>query len=330
MIQIPKVFTFRLEYLSTYRSELMGWSIIWIMMLHFQFHIIKPLGFISQYGFSGVEIFLFVSGLGIYYSLDNDAALLSFYKKRFLRLFPVYYFIGIFASFFVLHDDLFHYLYRFSTIGFWTQDKCFFEWYVPSLVMLYIAAPLMKKMVDSRYRLALAIIAVSILVGSYFLAEYQSIDREHFFFVYRIPAFIFGMYCARQLKHNMTSSGIAMFLFLALAGMVIFPIFFPRHHVIYEFKYYSLFFLLPVFLYLFCLLTKMLGKVVCPLKSIGQASLEIYLVQAILFSLTTTGILQFPTAWHDLITIAAIVLCVLAGLLIHSITNHLKHYAAKR
>lgn len=330
MIQIPKVFTFRLEDLSTYRSELMGWSILWIMMLHFQFHIIKPLGFISQYGFSGVEIFLFVSGLGIYYSLDKDGSLLSFYKKRFLRVFPIYYFIGIFASLFVLNDDFMHYLYRFSTIGFWTQDKCFFEWYVPSLVMLYTVAPLIKKMVDSRYLFMLVLIAVSILVGSYFLAEYQSIDREHFFFVYRIPAFIFGMYCGRLLKHDKTTSGIPMFLALALAGMVIFPIFFPRHHVIYEYKYYSLFFLLPVFLYLFCLLTKLLGKVGSPLKSIGQASLEIYLVQAIVFSLTTTGIVQFPTAWHDLISVAVIVMCILAGLLIHSITNHLKHYAAKR
>jgi peptidoglycan/LPS O-acetylase OafA/YrhL len=56
----------------------MGWSILWIMALHFRFITIKPLGFIAQYGFSGVEIFMFVSGLGLYYSLQKKPCLLPF------------------------------------------------------------------------------------------------------------------------------------------------------------------------------------------------------------------------------------------------------------
>ena len=57
-------YPFHLKDISTYRSELMGWSILWIMLLHFTFNQIKPLGFIAQYGFAGVDIFIFVSGLG--------------------------------------------------------------------------------------------------------------------------------------------------------------------------------------------------------------------------------------------------------------------------
>ena len=70
--------------ISAYRSELMGWSILWIMMLHFTFNQIKPLGFIAQYGFAGVDIFLFVSGFGLFYSLDKDDNLVSFYRKMLL------------------------------------------------------------------------------------------------------------------------------------------------------------------------------------------------------------------------------------------------------
>ena len=36
---------FELKDISTYRAELMGWAIVWIMMLHFTFTQIKPLGF---------------------------------------------------------------------------------------------------------------------------------------------------------------------------------------------------------------------------------------------------------------------------------------------
>ena len=56
--EIKSIFCFNLNDISIYRSELMGWSIIWIMMLHFRFLSIIPLGFIAQYGFTRVDIFL--------------------------------------------------------------------------------------------------------------------------------------------------------------------------------------------------------------------------------------------------------------------------------
>ncbi len=77
---------FSIKDISVYRSELMGWAILWIMMLHFTFTQIKPFGFIAQYGFAGVEIFMLVSGYGLYFSLEKDSRLLRFYKKRLLRI----------------------------------------------------------------------------------------------------------------------------------------------------------------------------------------------------------------------------------------------------
>ena len=103
--------------LSIYRSELMGWSILWIMMLHFTFNQIKPLGFISQYGFAGVDIFLFVSGFGLFHSLDKDDNLVRFYRKRLLRIFPTYYILGFITNLLLTHDDIQTFLFRYSTIG---------------------------------------------------------------------------------------------------------------------------------------------------------------------------------------------------------------------
>ena len=62
----------------------------WIMILHFVFYSIVPLGFVAQYGYAGVEIFMFVSGFGLYFSLDKNPSLLIFYRRRLLRIFPTF------------------------------------------------------------------------------------------------------------------------------------------------------------------------------------------------------------------------------------------------
>lgn len=144
-----KFISFSYKDISDYRTELMGWAILWIMMLHFTFTQIKPLGFIAQYGFAGVEIFLFVSGFVLFYSLDKAYSIPYFYKKRLIRIFPTYYIIGIFASLFLFGDNLFEYLFRYTTIGFWTGG-IYWEWHIPSIVMFYIFSPMLKVLIDKR------------------------------------------------------------------------------------------------------------------------------------------------------------------------------------
>ena len=59
-----------LSILSTYRTELFGLSIIWIMMYHSYLCEISPPVLFRwiALGSTGVEIFLFLSGIGLYYS----------------------------------------------------------------------------------------------------------------------------------------------------------------------------------------------------------------------------------------------------------------------
>ena len=168
-----------LKEISTYRSELMGWSILWIMMLHFTFNQITPLGFVAQYGFAGVEIFLFVSGLGLFYSLERDKDLGFFYKKRLFRIFPTYYFLGIFASLSLFHDDILSYFFRYTTIGFWTGG-IYWEWYIPSLIILYLLVPIFKLLLDKNI-LYIVIIIIICFGCSYCLIDSNHIDRAHFF-----------------------------------------------------------------------------------------------------------------------------------------------------
>ena len=309
-----KLSPLNIKSISTYRSELMGWAILWIMMLHFTFTQIKPLGFIAQYGFAGVEIFFLVSGLGLFYSLDKDNNPLKFYKKRLFRIFPTYYIIGIFGSIFLYHDNLLDYLFRYTTIGYWTGGK-YGDWYIPALLSLYLFAPVFKLLFDKRWFTVLGALSIGcLLIAYYYVDKEHLLDRRFFFLLYRIPAFILGMGCAYWIKHNVSSK---YFLFLLIAGIPFFIFLFPKHHEFYNYKYFSLFFLLPLFVFIFVYISKYFRFINPIISTIGNASLEIYLIQGIFFSAIIKGLITPDPLWHDIITIALIILCCILGIFTH-------------
>ena len=306
---------FNIKDISTFRSELMGWAIMWIMMLHFTFTQIKPLGFVAQYGFAGVEIFMLVSGLGLFFSLDKDSNIGHFYRRRLLRIFPTYFILGIIASIILFHDNIFNYVYRYSTIGFWTGGP-YWEWYVPSIVALYLIAPLLKKMIDKRLMALMICLSILIFVVSYFVVSKEIISAKdpHFFLLYRIPTFMLGMICAYWIKQNTSAK---YFYIILLMGIPCFVLLFPHHHEIYNYKYFSLVFLLPIFLLCFIAISKHLSFLNPILAAIGKASLETYLIQAIFFHAIGTGQLVISPVWHDTITIILIIVSSMLGITAH-------------
>lgn len=310
--------SFELKDISTHRSELMGWAILWIMALHFTFTQIKPLGFIAQYGFAGVDIFMMVSGLGLYYSLDKDCHLARYYKKRFMRIFPTYYIIGIIPSLLLFNDDFSTYLFRYTTIGYWIGAP-YEEWYVPAIVMLYLIAPIIKKAIDYRMFLLVILSTIVILSVVYYITDNAIIfNRGHFFLLYRIPAFVLGMTCAYWIKNKVTKK---YFVWLVFVGIPFFTIFFPRHHDIYNYKYYSLLFLLPFFTIMLILFSKNAKNLSTVVSKIGNASLEIYLIQHIFFHAITNNIIHINSNWHDVITISLIFSCSFFGIITHWMIN---------
>lgn len=306
---------FTLKDISTYRSELMGWAILWIMMLHFSFTQIKPLGFIAQYGFAGVEIFMFVSGFGLYFSMDKNSNLSHFYKRRLLRIFPTYYILGIFASILLYNDSVVTYFFRYSTIGFWTGGV-YGEWYIPSIVFLYLLAPLFKSLYHKKlFFIIISVCCICLLASYYIIAnEYITKGEPHFFLLYRIPAFIFGMACAYWIKNYIS---VKYFYSILLAGIPFFILLYPNHHEIYNFKYFSLIFLLPLYILCLTLISKLIPTVKPLISSVGKASLEIYIIQGMFFHAILTGLIMIPADYHDIISILLIIISSLLGITFH-------------
>jgi peptidoglycan/LPS O-acetylase OafA/YrhL len=274
---------------------------------------VSPLGFVAQYGFAGVEVFIFVSGFGLYHSLDKDGSLMHFYRKRLLRIFPTYYLLGISASLLIFHDSLTEYLFRYSTIGFWTGGL-YEEWYVPSIVALYLAAPLLKKLVDWNRWATMGFAVLLLAAAWWFIDKETLLSRSHFFFIYRIPAFLLGMTCARWLKNGVSPKN---FLVLLLAGLPCFALLYPHHHEVYNYKYFSILFLLPTFLVLMALFSKYVPRISSLTRRMGVASLEIYLIQTIIFCAIISGQRIVPAAWHDAASILFIISSTITGIIVH-------------
>ena len=68
------VLQFNLKDLSSFRTQLMGMAAIMILVCHAEAsHVLMPgwLAKMMNFGNFGVDIFLFLSGLGCYYSLSK-------------------------------------------------------------------------------------------------------------------------------------------------------------------------------------------------------------------------------------------------------------------
>ena len=144
-------------------------------------------------GFLGVDIFFVISGFlitsSVFYKLsNNDFSLLSFYKRRFLRIVPQLLFVCIFTliiGYFLLFPKVYRELnievtnallfignFRFANLGGYfaldSSDKLLLHtWYLAVTIQFYILFPLivlLLKKVFSSKRLPLAVTVVFILL----------------------------------------------------------------------------------------------------------------------------------------------------------------------
>lgn len=122
-------------------------------------------GFLHGNGGFGVDIFLLLSGMGLYYSTRNGINLKQFYYKRFVRIFPLYFVIvGMFQ---IIYGHSFpDFILKATTIGYWTEGKMY-DWFIPNIVALYILFPVFRFAIFNRKysNLAGIIIVAAMYIG---------------------------------------------------------------------------------------------------------------------------------------------------------------------
>ena len=177
---------------SKYRSQLFGFAILWIMCMHSrEFTPLLDDAILSQYilydgiilvGGVGVDIFLFLSGVGLYYAQEKHPTLGQFYAKRYKRLLLPYLVIG--TAFWVFKDlavrgDPGQFWADFTFASFFTDGVGMF-WYIALMIPLYLLAPVFYRISKSRYDHGFVVGAfVVCLVANYLLSLWTPEFFDH-------------------------------------------------------------------------------------------------------------------------------------------------------
>lgn len=198
--------------LSAYRSELMAFAILAILLTHLNYNFgiffIDRLALCCQ---GGVDAFFFLSGFGLYYSAIKGAPLGSFYRKRAIRIFPS--FLTIFLLYMcVKHNFSWQRLgWGGSTLAFWFPPtrKYMFGWFVSTIMVLYALFPFYFKCFKRHERLTtLYAIGIGIILTSiyayWFLILHPGGYNQYILAAARIPIFFTGVYAAWFLNSGPT------------------------------------------------------------------------------------------------------------------------------
>ena len=173
---------------SKYRAVLMGIAIILIMLCHLditQTHHgiqITSLAHIFHFFTVGVDIFLFLSGMGLYYSYTkNKQSYFKFEKKRIIRVVPYYLVIAGITYF--ISDILIQHL----TAGKFFSDLLFISWfsagntkywYILAIIVFYLLFPVLYKFIhNGKYGLAKTLI-LCVLIWSAFELLCQWLEMD--------------------------------------------------------------------------------------------------------------------------------------------------------
>jgi peptidoglycan/LPS O-acetylase OafA/YrhL len=202
----------------------MGIGIIWIMLLHgYQVgltfsgeRILQYIDTFTSFGSTGVDIFLFVSGIGLYYSYSKEQDTIAFFKKRALRIFPSYFLIvtvyWIWTDFVMQERMRSSFFLDLTQISLWTDGILHTRLlYVALIVPLYIVYPIFHKTIYggrlrskskvSGKRMTLVGLGwiVAVIVANYILMTLvPDWYNPRAIALARIPIFIFGILCGRK------------------------------------------------------------------------------------------------------------------------------------
>lgn len=231
MGQEKKLFSY--EYLSKYRNVLMGLQIILIIIFHFtaDAYYVRDSRLVNLFykyiRSSGVDMFLFLSGMGLYFSWKKNKKAKQFYIKRFTRILVPYFIVAVPAW---LWLDIFYeykgwmaFVQDLFFISFFTEGTRWF-WYILMALFCYWIFPYVFTIVETaadvisaRMRILLLCVTSTVILMMlqlYVNDLYKCVSIA----VTRIPAFLIGVLIGKAVyeKRRMPMNCVCIMAVLAV------------------------------------------------------------------------------------------------------------------
>lgn len=320
---------------SAHRQAVMGIAIALIMLCHNQVWFWREwvnqlnthIRAISQIG---VDMFLFCSGFGLYFSYTRTPDLGSFYRKRMVRILPAYFIMLAVWTFcaWYYQENVYEFLRSYSLLSFFTRGELI-VWYVPAILLLYLLYPLAFRLTQSKKALILscgAIWAVSFVIALMPSIPY-ALEAINEVLIVRVPVFLLGAYWGRK-----KSQGISPFPRSTAAYLTLFCVltvfFLISMHIMHGISWWW------VNRLLFCPMTLCLLGLLLPCLErtrgkglyrffvfLGTITLELYLIQERLLVVLNSYILfRFDTPFQQVcVYILSVVLAIALSFGLHKL-----------
>lgn len=206
--------------LSHYRGELMGVAILFIILFHVDLPRLDTFFGLRRMGNVGVDIFLFLSGMGLWYSWMKQPSARHFFMRRYLRIYPSWlimaclYYLPRFQG----GSDPMKWIDLLGDIGinwgFWLHDELTF-WYIPATMMLYCFAPAYMELIKRHpaFRWLPVLMIMWCVAVQYILPIHNAVGHIEIFWS-RVPIFFIGINMGEVIRKKTTMEGGTLWLII--------------------------------------------------------------------------------------------------------------------
>ena len=218
-----------IELLNKYRVPLMGFSALWILFFHLWRPVLFNIKYISTIekllkiiGYYGVDIFFFLSGIGLTYSIAKTNVW-GFYYKRIKRIILPFIIMSLILKIYN-NWSFIEFLKRVSFYSFYTRSIYSLIWFVPAIVTLYLVFPLYYKIFEKISCKTLFTIAIVLIICSILILFRNFIRLDLYGFFNRIPIFVIGIlygWKEQNQKVNYNKNKYLIYILMLIIGIVI-------------------------------------------------------------------------------------------------------------
>ncbi len=295
-----------LENISRYRGELMGAAMLFIMLFHVGLPQSDSFFGLRRMGNIGVDMFLFLSGIGLWFAWLKRPEVRHFFARRYLRVYPAWliaaslYYIprfhgGDFAAWLDLFGDI------ILNWDFWLNDELTF-WYIPATMLLYCSAPAYMELIRRHpvYRWLPVVMILWCILVQYVTPIHQAVGHIEIFWS-RVPIFFIGINMGEMVRRKRRIDGTGIWMVVIMFVMTLLACIFLEQNRHGRFPLYvERMLYIPLTITTILLLNRVFRRTPKwfnrTFKFVGALSLECYLIH-IHFVLV-----YLPTAWNYWLT----------------------------
>lgn len=327
-MRIPDI---ELANISRFRGALMGIAMLIIILFHVDLARSDMFFGLRRMGNLGVDMFLFLSGIGLWFSWMKTPSYRHFYFRRLIRIYPAWLIIACLYYLPRLHvHDAASLVNLMGEIGFnwnfWLHDELSF-WYIPAIMMLYLFAPPYMELIrrHSVYRWLPVVMIMWCILVEWVTPIHHAVGHLEIFWS-RVPIFFIGINMGEMVRQKRTIDGQGIWMLIIMFVMTSVSCFFleqERHGQFPLFVERMLYIPLTITFILICnrVLRRTSKWVNGALAFVGSLSLECYLIH-LHFVLD-----YLPKAWSYWPTFLA---CVVATLPLAWVLSKIVDWIAKK